>query len=224
MNGPTILIASEDQNVVQLLTEALLKEGIQATNFKSEEEIVKKVMDPGISLLLLDMVIPDGNGLEVCKKIRPNVSIPILLLSARNRELDRIIGLEVGADDYILKPFSVNELVARIKAHLRRENRYVCLNKTIQTSDLVINKDTYEVYHENQKISLTTKEFEILFYMVQNKNRVLSREQIYDAIWGQFGYGDINTITVHIKNLRSKLALKNQSIKTVWGVGYKFVG
>lgn len=224
MNGPTILIATDDRDVTQVLAEALHVEGIHTINCNDEEEIVKKVMDPAVSLVLLDLKKADVDEFEVCKKIRPNVNIPILLLSAKNRELDRIIGLEVGADDYILKPFSVNELVARIKAHLRREHRYVTINRTIHTSDFVINKDTYEVFHDSKKISLTTKEFEILLYMAQNKNRVLSREQIYDAIWGDISYGDLNTVTVHIKNLRSKMDTSNEHIKTVWGIGYKFVG
>lgn len=224
MNSPTILIADDDPDIVRLLAESFQDEGFLTIEARNGTEALEKAVDPAISLIILDIMMPEMDGLEVCRKIRNAVNIPILFLSARDRELDRIVGLEIGADDYILKPFSVNELIARVRAHLRRENRYISTTKTLQSGSLVINKDTFEVFHHGKRIELSTKEFQILLYLAENANRVLSREQIYNAIWGETEYGDINTVTVHIKNLRSKLEQDKHYIKTVWGIGYKFVG
>jgi DNA-binding response OmpR family regulator len=224
MNSPTILIADDDPDIVRLLAESFQDEGFLTIEAHNGKEAMEKALDPSLSLILLDIMMPEMDGLDVCRKIRNVVNIPILFLSAKDRELDRIIGLEVGADDYILKPFSISELIARVRAHLRRENRYTSAAKTIHSGSLVINKDTFEVFHQDKRIDLSTKEFQILLYLAENANRVLSREQIYNAIWGETEYGDINTVTVHIKNLRSKLEHDKHYIKTVWGIGYKFVG
>ncbi|RNB84097.1 DNA-binding response regulator [Brevibacillus nitrificans] len=224
MNTPTILIADDDPDIVRLLAESFQDEGFVTIEAHNGKEAMEKALDPSLSLILLDIMMPEMDGLDVCRKIRNVVNIPILFLSAKDRELDRIIGLEVGADDYILKPFSISELIARVRAHLRRENRYISAAKTIHSGNLVINKDTFEVFHHDKRIDLSTKEFQILLYLAENANRVLSREQIYNAIWGETEYGDINTVTVHIKNLRSKLEHDKHYIKTVWGIGYKFVG
>lgn len=224
MTNPTILIADDDPDIVRLLAESFHDEGFHTIEARNGKEALEKALDPTISLILLDIMMPEMDGLDVCRKIRNSLQIPILFLSAKDRELDRIIGLEVGADDYILKPFSVSELMARVRAHLRRENRYISTAKTIHSGSLVINKDTFEVFHHENRIELSTKEFQILLYLAENANRVLSREQIYNAVWGESEFGDINTVTVHIKNLRSKLEQDKHYIKTVWGIGYKFVG
>jgi DNA-binding response OmpR family regulator len=227
LNNIKILIADDDWDIILLLRTALEAEGFQTTYAMNGNEAVRKANDPDLSLILLDIVMPDMNGLNVCKQIRDEIAVPIIFLSAKDREIDKVLGLEIGADDYITKPFSVDEVVARVKAHLRREkrtkneihNRYM-----LQLGKLTINKDTYEVMVDDSPILLSTKEFQILVYMAENKNRVLSREQIYEAIWGYDEFGDFNTITVHIKNIRSKMDPEHRFIKTVWGAGYKFIG
>ncbi|QRG69185.1 response regulator transcription factor [Brevibacillus choshinensis] len=224
MTSPTILIADDDPDIVRLLAESFQDEGFLTIEAQNGKEALEKALDPSLSLILLDIMMPEMDGLDVCRKIRNSVNIPILFLSAKDRELDRVIGLEVGADDYILKPFSISELIARVRAHLRRENRYITATKSIHSGSLTINKDTFEVFHHDKRVELSTKEFQILLYLAENANRVLSREQIYNAIWGESEFGDINTVTVHIKNLRSKLEHDKHYIKTVWGIGYKFVG
>jgi len=227
MDRDKILIADDDMDIILLLRKALESEGFLTTYAMNGNEAIIKANDPELSLILLDIVMPDLNGLNVCKRIRDEISIPIIFLSAKDREIDKIIGLELGADDYITKPFSVDEVVARVKSHLRREMRKkkeFDKNSLLQIGSLTINKDTYEVMVDDLHIMLSTKEFQILLYMVENKNRVLSREQIYEAIWGFNEIGDLNTVTVHLKNIRLKMDPERRFIKTVWGAGYKFVG
>lgn len=227
MDRETILIVDDDMDIILLLRKALESEGYLTTYAMNGNEAIRKANDPVLSLILLDIVMPDLNGLNVCKRIRDEISVPIIFLSAKDREIDKIIGLELGADDYITKPFSVDEVIARVKSHLRREKRKkkeLDKNSLLQTGRLTINKDTYEVMVDDIQIMLSTKEFQILLFMVENKNRVLSREQIYEAIWGLNDFGDLNTVTVHLKNIRYKMDPERHYIKTVWGAGYKFIG
>jgi DNA-binding response OmpR family regulator len=222
-----ILIADDDMDILLLLRKALEYEGFLTTFAINGSEAIAKASDPGLSLILLDIVMPDMNGLNVCKMIRDEVSVPIIFLSAKDREIDKILGLELGADDYITKPFSVDEVVARVKSHLRRESRKKKKDhnsRLLEIGELTINKDTHEVMLDDFKIFLSTKEFQILVYLAENKNRVLSREQIYEAIWGCNDFGDLNTVTVHLKNIRLKMDPQHHLIKTVWGAGYKFIG
>jgi len=223
-----ILVADDDREIVQLISDSLEDEGYQILPAYDGKQVLEHLKNETVSLLILDIMMPEMDGLEVCRKVRNQIGIPIILLSAKGREIDKVVGLEVGADDYLTKPFSVNELVARVKAHLRREERS---NKTVKDDpcfsfdDITIFKDKYEVFKNGRKVNLSTKEFQILLYLIENKNLVLSREQIYDAIWGVGSdYCDLNTVTVHIKNLRNKIDPQNDYIKTVWGVGYKFTG
>lgn len=228
MDIPRVLIADDDPEIVKLIAESLEDEGYEVFKVYNGREAVKAIEEKEFSLLILDIMMPEMDGLEVCRKIRNSLSAPIILLSAKGREIDKVVGLEVGADDYVTKPFSVNELIARVNAHIRREKRNTgsvnIKGNIMKFGSLVINRDTYEVFKDDIKVDLSTKEFQILVYLAENKNRVLSREQIYDAIWGDSEFGDINTVTVHIKNLRNKLDAENDYIKTVWGIGYKFVG
>ncbi|MBD1373004.1 response regulator transcription factor [Hazenella sp. IB182357] len=222
-----ILIADDDREIVQLVAESLEEEGFEIRRAYSGRAVVDALKEKDLDLVLLDIMMPEIDGLEVCRQVRNELMIPIVFLSARDRELDRIIGLEVGGDDYITKPFHIQELVARVKAHLRREkrrNHQANANGPLQFQHLSIDKDTYEVWLEQEKVDLSTKEFQILVYLAENRNQVLSREQIYDAVWGRGEFGDLNTVTVHIKNLRRKIDPFNDLIKTVWGTGYKFVG
>lgn len=223
-----ILIADDDKEIVRLVAESLEDEGFEVLKAYSGKEVLACIMTPGLSLVLLDIMMPGEDGLSICRTIRHAVTAPIIFLSAKDKEVDKIVGLEAGADDYITKPFGINELLARVKAHLRRDRRYIQLAETkhgiIASDSLVIHKDSYEVYKAGEKIDLSTKEFQILLYLAERKNKVLSREQIYDAVWGDGEAGDIHTVTVHIRNLRSKLDPDNRFIKTVWGVGYRFTG
>ncbi len=228
-NASKILVADDDREIVRLIGDSLEDEGYEVIPAYNGNEVLEQLEQAAVSLIILDVMMPEIDGLEVCRKIRDQIAVPIILLSAKGREIDKVVGLEVGADDYLTKPFSINELVARVKAHLRRERRS---DKAVKSEtgrlgfdDITIHKDNYEVYKNGNKISLSTKEFQILLYLIENKNLVLSREQIYDAIWGVGSdYCDLNTVTVHIKNLRNKIDPENDYIKTVWGVGYKFTG
>ena len=170
--------------------------------------------------------MPGMTGMDVCRTIRSRTAAPIVFLSAKDRDMDKVLGLEVGADDYLTKPFSIDVLVARVKAHLRRHFRLqgTDASELIKAQGLQINKNKYEVFKNGEKIELSTKEFQLLAYLAEHSNQVLSREQIYEAIWGEYVYGDLNTVTVHIKNIRKKIDPDNQYILTIWGVGYKFVG
>lgn len=229
-----ILVADDDREIVKLISDSLQDEGFEVLPAYNGAEVLSLLKESEVSLVILDIMMPEMDGLEVCRRVRNDIGIPIVLLSAKSREIDKVVGLEVGADDYITKPFSINELVARVKAHLRREKRTnpaVPVKPTntdenvIQFDDLTIHKGTYEVFKNQMKIELSTKEFQILVYLIENRNLVLKREQIYDAIWGiGSDFCDLNTVTVHIKNLRNKLDPESRYIKTVWGTGYKFAG
>ena len=228
MEAPSILVVDDDHEIVNLIAESLEEEGYVVIKAYNGAEALELLSNSKVSLMILDIMMPDVDGLEVCRRVRSNVVTPIIILSAKDREKDKVIGLELGADDYMTKPFSVNELVARVNAHIRREKRNTSLQKnalnTYKFGNLEINKDSYEVLLNNRKVELSTREFQILVYLAENRNRVLSREQIYEAIWGNSELGDVNTVTVHIKNLRCKLDTNNEFIKTVWGIGYKFIG
>lgn len=223
-----ILIADDDHEIVNLISDALEDEGYETVKVFNGKMVLESIKTKDIALIILDIMMPEMDGLEVCRKIRNDVSVPIIFLSAKSREMDKIVGLEIGADDYISKPFSVNELVARVKAHLRREKRSEASEANpaniIKVGNMVINTESYEVFKDNKRVDLSTREFQIVCCFVRNKNRVLSREQIYKEVWGDNDFRDLNTVTVHIRNLRSKLDQQNELIKTVWGIGYKFVG
>lgn len=228
MENIKILVADDDSAIVKLISDSLEDEGFTVIPATNGEEALRKLGEVSVSLLILDIMMPKVDGLEICRRIRQQISAPILLLSAKDRELDKVVGLEVGADDYLTKPFSINELVARVKAHLRRENRSRPTappqKNQLSFANMVVDKDNYEVYQDGNRVNLSTKEFQILLYLMENKNIVVSREKILDAVWGDHDYSDLNTVTVHIKNLRDKLDPENRFIKTVWGAGYKFTG
>ena len=169
-------------------------------------------------------MMPEISGTELCSKIRDKVDCPIIFLSAKNELIDKMLGYEIGGDDYITKPFNNSELVLKIKAHLRLNKRVN--NKTkgniIKIGEISINKDTFEVYKNDLRIDISTREFELLKYLMENAGMVISKEQIFESVWGS-SYGDIGTVAVNIKSLRDKLQDKNKYIITIWGYGYKFV-
>jgi DNA-binding response OmpR family regulator len=219
-----ILIVDDEKEIALLISDALTDEGYEcllASNGVNAFSLIKNNSD--ISLILLDIMMPDIDGLEICREIRNMVSCPILFVTAKNRTYDAMLGFEMGADDYISKPFVVEELVARVKAHLRREKRSLQKKSSAMTiGDIKIDPESYEVIVKDKAVDLSTREFQLLHYLFQNAGKVVSKEQIFNTIWGT-DFADIGTVAVNIKNLRDKIDKENRYIKTVWGVGYKFV-
>ena len=192
---------------------------------------MERALKEEFSLILLDIMLPGTDGMTICRKIREKVDIPILMVTARIEDIDKIRGLGLGADDYITKPFSPSELVARVKSHISRYTRLTKTTGLLKTfdeldfGDLRINNSAHSVFVDDNEIILTRKEFELLYFLAVNKEIVFSKEQLYDKLWGEDMYGDMKTVAVHIKRLREKIE-KNPSepvhIQTVWGFGYKF--
>ncbi|AOT72880.1 response regulator transcription factor [Geosporobacter ferrireducens] len=220
-----VLIADDDKNITELISDSLADEGLSTAVVHDGLSAVDAVSRENFRLILLDIMMPQMDGLEVCREIRNKTNAPILFVTAKNRTIDTIVGLEIGGDDYIAKPFVVEELVAKVKAHIRRDKRSdikIPDNNAVVIGDLVIYRDNYEVTKAGNRIELSTREFQLLLYMLDNIGKVLTREQIFDAVWG-IDYSDIGTVTVTIKNLRDKIEDGSKIIKTVWGVGYKLV-
>jgi DNA-binding response OmpR family regulator len=219
-----ILIADDDENIAELISDNLKDEGFNTIVVYNGVDVLN-VINSGetLDLVLLDIMMPGMNGHEVCKAIRDKIKCPIIFVTAKSRTLDTLIGLELGADDYITKPFIVEELIGKIKAHIRRDQRNsMSQNVVITFGEFQINKDSYEIYKNNTRIDVTTREFQLFLYLYENVGKVLTREQIFDNVWGM-DYFDINSVTVTIKTLRDKIDQDNLYIKTVWGVGYKLV-
>ena len=219
-----ILIADDDRSIAELISDALTDEGYETEIVGDGEQALRKIANSAeYSLILLDIMMPRIDGLEVCRRIRDEVSCPIIFVSAKNRTIDTLLGLGMGADDYIAKPFVLDELVARVKAHLRREQRGLPVNESnvIKCGGIEIHRDTYSAYKNGEKIPVSAREFQLLQYMMENEGKVLSRDRIFEDVWGT-EYGDPGTVAVNIKNLRDKIDVEGKYIKTVWGIGYKF--
>ncbi len=219
-----ILIADDDPSIASLISDNLRLEGYDTVVAHDGEEALKFIRcGDRFDLVLLDVMMPGADGLQVLRQVRDTLHCPILLVTAKSRTTDAIVGLEMGADDYIKKPFLVEELVAKIKAHIRREQRQEKQpSAVVKFGELTIDRDSYEVQKDGTPVALTTREFQLLCYLYDNRGKVLAREQIFDAVWGM-DYFDVGSVTVTIKSLRDKLDPDNRYIKTVWGVGYKFV-
>lgn len=219
-----VLIVDDENDIAELISDVLETEGLKTRIENSGNACIEAVKEEPFDLILLDVMMPDYSGTEVCAKIRSYTSCPIIFVTAKNQLVDKLIGFEVGADDYITKPFINEELLARVKAHLRREERIEKnkTNKFIKIGEIKLNKESFEVYKNDKLITLSTKEFELLSYLMENAGIVLSKEQIYQSVWKN-NYGDIGTVAVNIKSLRNKLDEDEKYIKTIWGMGYKFV-
>ena len=219
-----ILIVDDDREIADLISDALTDEGFKClTSVSGEDAFARIKNNPDISLILLDIMLPDVDGLEICRRIREEISCPILFVTAKSRTYDAMLGFEMGADDYITKPFVVEELVARVKAHLRREKRSLRKkSEVVEAGDVRLDTESYDVTVGGEPVALSLREFQLLRYLCENAGRVVSREQIFESVWGT-DYADIGTVAVNIKNLRDKLDRDGKRIKTVWGVGYKFV-
>ena len=221
-----ILIVDDDMAIAQLVSDALEDDGFETeicTGGKEALQYIEKNTGK-IDLITLDIMMPDMNGLELCKRVRDSVTCPILLVSAKGKTVDTVLGLESGADDYISKPFVVEELVARVRAHLRREQRLsnTPAEEIIKVGEIELRTGSFEVFKTGKPVQFSTREFQLLQYLMENKGKVLTREQIFSHVWNT-EFGDIGTVAVNIKSVRDKIDPDNTYIKTVWGVGYKFV-
>lgn len=218
-----ILIVDDEQDIAQLISDVLKDEGFDTVIKNDGYAAIEEVKNNHFDLILLDIMMPNISGTETCNKIRDLVSCPIIFVTAKNQTIDKLLGFEIGADDYITKPFVIEELVARVKAHIRRENRAnISPSNIIKIGNIEINKESYEAKKKGEPVVLSTKEFELLSYLMSNAGVVLSKEQIYNAVW-KTEYGDIGTVAVNIKSLRKKLDPEEKYIITIWGLGYKFV-
>lgn len=224
-----ILIVEDDISIAELLQDYLEINGMKAEIAQTGKAGLEKAINKSFDLVLLDLMLPEIDGFEVLKRIREVKDTPILLVSAKREDIDKIRGLGLGADDYITKPFSPGELVARVKAHLARFRRLtgktVSREGTIQIRGMMIDPDARTIKIGGNPVELTSKEFDILLFMARNPNKVFSKDQLFDRIWGLEAFGDTTTVTVHIGNIREKTESdpKNpQYIETVWGAGYRF--
>ena len=224
-----ILIIEDEPSIAELE-----KDYLELSDFEVEiegrgESGLARALNEDFDIILLDLMLPDLNGFEICKKIREEKDIPILMISAKKDDIDKIRGLGFGADDYITKPFSPSEMVARVKAHLARYDRLMSTNarknEIIEIRGLRIDKTARRVYLNGEEKIFTTKEFDLLTFLASNPNVVFSKEELFSEIWDMESFGDIATVTVHIKKIREKIehnTSKPQYIETIWGVGYRF--
>lgn len=218
-----IMIVDDEADLTKLVSHHLKKEGFEPISASNGTEALRKIGGTSVALVILDVMMPGEDGLQVCRQLRSRpetASLPIILLTAKDDESDKVIGLELGADDYITKPFSPKELVARVKALLRRTER-----KETETGytfhDLTLDKDRHEVRVAGGKVVLTAKEFSLLEHLLKNKGRVLTRDQLLNTVWGYDYFGTTRTVDVHIRRLREKIPLLSKEIETVPSVGYK---
>ena len=220
-----VLIVDDEVDISELISLILKKEGIDSKIINNPLEVPELVKKEKFDLILLDIMMPELSGTELCSKIRDIVDVPIIFISAKSELIDKMLGYEIGGDDYITKPFDNIELLLKVKSHLRLNQRTKQKNTNgnlLIINDLVLNKDSFEVKQGDNKLELTTREFELLRYLMENVGIALSKEQIFEAVWGS-EYGDIGTVAVNIKSLRDKLHDDDKYILTIWGYGYKFL-
>lgn len=214
-----ILIVDDEELIRTVIKEYAEIEGYSVEEAENGEEAIAKCKVNQYDLIIMDIMMPKLDGYQAVKEIHKDKNTPVLMLSARGEEYDKLLGFDLGIDDYVQKPFSPKELMARVKAILKRVNK---VNKKIQVGDLAIDDDAREVYVDGKNVVLTLKEYELLKYLIKNKNIAVSREQLLTNIWGYDFYGDDRTVDTHIKTLRSKIGKYKDAIVTLRGVGYKF--
>lgn len=220
-----VLVVDDDINICQLIKIYLENEGFEVITEYSGDKALQKFHDAAPDIILLDIMLPVIDGFQVCREVRKVSNIPVIMLTAKGETFDKVLGLELGADDYIVKPFESKEVIARIKAVLRRyEKKDLESQKEVIYPNLVINLSTYSVKVAGNSIELAPKELEVLYFLASKPNRVFTREQLLEQVWGYDFLGDSRTVDVHIKRIREKIELDDSKwqIKTVWGVGYKF--
>ncbi len=232
MDKQKIMIVDDDENIAELISLYLEKECFETAQVHDGVEALREFERFRPDLILLDLMLPGMDGYQVCREIRKSSHVPIIMLSAKGETFDKVLGLELGADDYIIKPFDSKELVARVKAVLRRtfvpretpaEEPKKTDEKVVTYPGLTVNLTNYSVICQGHTIDMPPKELELLYFLASSPNQVFTREQLLDNIWGYEYYGDTRTVDVHIKRLREKLhASQSWAISTVWGIGYKF--
>lgn len=222
MNNLKILVVDDESRMRKLVNDFLTKHGytvIEAADGEEAMEIFYQVKD--ISLIILDVMMPKMDGWQVCREIRKNSKVPIVMLTAKSEENDELLGFDLGVDEYISKPFSPKILVARVDSILRRTNK-LDSNETVSAGNIIIDKSAHQVKVGEETVELSFKEFELLLYFIENKGIALSREKILNNVWNYDYFGDARTVDTHVKKLRSKLGKSGEYIKTIWGMGYKF--
>jgi len=224
-----VLIIEDEGDIATIIRDYLSVNHFEPYIVQTGQEAIQTIKKSPPDFIILDLSLPDYDGIELCRQIRENCNVALLILSARSSDTDKVLGLGFGADDYMTKPFSLSELVARIKAHLRKQDRWLLDNTEkvdlIQIDQMIINKNEYTFSLNQKHIPLSAKEFEMLYFLMKNSNQVFSKAQLLDAVWGYDTYGDENTITVYIRRLREKIEVNPSCpvyLQTVWGVGYKF--
>lgn len=227
--GKTILIVEDEQNIVDILCFNLVKEGYDTLEAYDGPTGLQLALEHNPDLMLLDLMLPGMDGFEICRHIREEKNIPVIMVSAKKDDIDKIRGLGLGADDYMTKPFSPSELVARVKAHMARYNRLVGSsqknNDIIEIRGIRIDKTARRVIVDGTEKAFTGKEFDLLTFLAEHPNHVYTKEELFREIWDMDSIGDIATVTVHIKKIREKIeydSAKPQYIETIWGVGYRF--
>lgn len=227
-----ILVVDDEDRIRKLVKMYLEREGYETDEADNGQDALDKALNEDYDCILLDLMLPEIDGIEVCKRVRETKSTPIIMLTAKGEENNRVEGFEIGADDYIVKPFSPREVVLRVKALLRRTTNHSMVNQTNTAKDLivfenlVIDNDAHRVLADQKEVNLTPKEYELLLYLAKSPDKVFDREQLLKEVWHYEFYGDLRTVDTHVKRLREKLNRVSedaaQMIHTVWGVGYKF--
>ena len=224
-----ILIIEDEVSIAELEKDYLELSGFEVEIKKRGDEGLQYALEEEIDLMVLDLMLPEMDVFEICRRVREEKNIPILMISAKKDDIDKIRGLGMGADDYMTKPFSPSELVARVKAHLARYDRLVGVsrnrNDIVEIRGIKIDKTARRVWVDGEERTFTTKEFDLLTFLAQNPNHVFTKDELFKEIWDMESIGDIATVTVHIKKIREKIEVnsaKPQYIETIWGVGYRF--
>ena len=224
-----ILIIEDEMTIAELEKDYLELSGFEVEIETNGEHGLKKVLEEDYNMVILDLMLPGMDGFEVCRQIREHKNLPVLMVSAKKDDIDKIRGLGMGADDYVTKPFSPSELVARVKAHLARYERLIgsgaMQNDIVEIRGIRIDKTARRVWINEEEKQFTTKEFDLLVFLAQNPNRVFTKDELFKEIWDMESVGDIATVTVHIKKIREKIEIntaKPQYIETIWGVGCRF--
>ncbi len=224
-----VLIIEDETSIAELEKDYLELSGFEVDSVADGETGLKKALEEDFDLIILDLMLPEIDGFDICSRIREEKNIPIIIVSAKKEEIDKIHGLGLGADDYMTKPFSPSELVARVKAHLSRYERLVASsqeeNKVIEIRGLKIDATARRVWIRGEEKNFTTKEFDLLIFLARHPNHVYTKDELFREIWGMDSVGDIATVTVHIKKIREKIEVDSsnpQYIETIWGVGYRF--
>ena len=223
-NKTKVLVVDDDMNICELVRLYFEKDGYEVLTVYNGRKAIEVFSELAPSMVILDIMLPGADGWQVCREIRKISNIPIIMLTAKGETFDKVLGLELGADDYMVKPFDPKELVARVKAVLRRYEHKEFDTQEIVYPNLVVNRTNYAVKIAGKDQELPPKELELLFFLASNPNKVFTREQLLEHVWGFDFYGDSRTVDVHVKRLREKIDIPGQNwqLKTVWGVGYKF--